>query len=132
MAAAEDHERLFRGDGCGVEGCVGYVGFEQFEVARGYHLVFFLRGVRGGFEGFVRGGGGGNAMYLGGLIFGGGYEVGAVRGPLEVGDLHAVFMGCEAVNELSSLISLVVFSDEWKNIVPWHHIVIQSRLHDLQ
>lgn len=41
--------------------------------------------------------------YLCGFVFGGGYEVGAVRGPLEIGDLHAVFMGCKTIDELAAL-----------------------------
>lgn len=34
----------------------------------------------------------GEGTYFGGLVFGGGDEVGAVGGHLEVGDLHAVFV----------------------------------------
>lgn len=45
-------------------------------------------GVSGGWG--VEGGGG---RYFGGLVFGGGDEVSAVRGHLQVRDLHAVFVG---------------------------------------
>ena len=35
----------------------------------------------------------GKRTYFGGFVFGGRDEVGAVRGHLEVGDLHPVFVG---------------------------------------
>ena len=38
-------------------------------------------------------------MYLGALVFGGCDEVGSVRGPLEVGDLHVWFVDVEVVVE---------------------------------
>lgn len=40
MAAAEDHEGFLGGDGGGVEGGVGNVGFEEFKVAGGDYLVY--------------------------------------------------------------------------------------------
>ena len=59
LAAAEDDEVLLRGDAGAVERGVGGVGLEQLEVAGGHEA--------------------------GGLVLGGGDEVGAVGGPLQVG-----------------------------------------------
>ena len=45
--------------------------------------------------------------YFGGLVFGGGDEVGAVGGHLEVGDLHAVFVGGLVDEEFAGLPAVV-------------------------
>ena len=42
-------------------------------------------------------------MQAGGFVFGGGYEVGAVEGELEVGYLHAVFVGGGVVEAFAGL-----------------------------
>ena len=75
LAAAEDDEGLLGGDGGGVEGGVGGVGFQGGEIAGGEEL--------GGMVSICakEKGGGGNSRgrtNLGCLIFGGGDEVGAV------------------------------------------------------
>ena len=41
--------------------------------------------------------------YFGGFVFGGGDEVGAVGGHLEVGDLHAIFVGGLVDDEFARL-----------------------------
>lgn len=45
----------------------------------------------------------GGSTYFGGFVLGGGDEVGAVRGHLEVCDLHAVFVGGLVDEELAGL-----------------------------
>ena len=77
MSATEDHEGLFGRDGRGIEGGVGYVGFERGEVAGGVQTC--------------------------GFVFGGGYEVGSVEGELEVGYLHSIFVGGGVVEALAGL-----------------------------
>ena len=42
-------------------------------------------------------------MEPGGFVFGGGYEVGSVEGKLEVGYLHAVFVGGGVVEAVAGL-----------------------------
>lgn len=77
LAAAEDDEGLFGGQGGCVQGGVGGVGFEELEVPR--------------------------RDQLGGFVLGGGEEVGTVGGGLDVGYLHAVFVGGEGVEQLAGL-----------------------------
>jgi len=53
--------------------------------------------------------------YLGNFVFGGGDEVGAIGGHLEVCDLHALFVRLDVFEELSGLRSMVsiTLSLEW-------------------
>lgn len=77
LATAEDDKGFFGREGSGVEWCVGRVGFEELEIPRGDQF--------------------------GGFVFGGGNEVGAVGGGLDVGDLHPIFVSGEGVKEFAGL-----------------------------
>ena len=78
LAAAEDHKGFLGGEGGCVEGGVAGIGLQRGEVAR-----------RG---------------QLGGFVFGGRDEVGAVWGHLEIGHLHVGFVGWVGVEEFAGLV----------------------------
>ena len=77
LTAAKDDKGFFGRKGSGVECCVGGVGLEELEIPR--------------------------RDQFGGFVFGGGNEVGAVGGGLDVGDLHAILVSGEGVKEFAGL-----------------------------
>lgn len=71
-------------------------------------------------------------MYSGGFVFGGGDEVGAVRGHLQVRHLHALFVCFDVFEEFAGLdipvSNFLAVSPRGLN-VPSHHTVTPSRPH---
>jgi hypothetical protein len=83
LTPSEDHEIFFRRDGRGIQRGIGRVSFENFEIAGGDELEAGQH---------IRSAAMGRLGYLGGLVFGCGEEVGAIRGPLQVSDLHTILV----------------------------------------
>lgn len=77
LSTAQNDEIFLRGYGCGVEGCISGVGFEDFEVA--------------------------GADDFGGLVLAGGYEVGFVGRELDVVDRGVVVVDFDVVDGLAAL-----------------------------
>lgn len=98
LTTTEDHEVLLRGDGGAVEGSVADVGLENFEVRGGDELEGAQLARQGGYVLM-----GSTATYLGGLVLGGGNEVGAVSRPLQVDDGLVEFVDGEVVEQVTSL-----------------------------
>ncbi len=77
------------------------------EISWGGGLVILFLWVKGGRRG-------GWERYLGGFVFGGGDEVGAIGGHLQVCDLHALFVRFDVFEEFAGLWAMVknAFSDQ--------------------